>query len=203
MLGIFALNPQGMEGAIYQMLNHGISTGALFLLVGMIYLRRHTREISEFGGLWKSVPDLRRRVHGGDALVDRAARAQRVRRRVPDPARHLSQQIAGAAEIAVTGLILGALYMLYAYERVMFGPITKAVNRTIADLSAREIAVMAPLIALMLLMGLYPRPLLARMEPSVGALMGRVHAAQARIDRRQHEARALAALSESKAVAAK
>ena len=108
-----------------------------------------------------------------------------------------------AAEIAVAGLILGALYMLYAYERVMFGPITKAVNRTIADLSAREIAVMAPLIALMLLMGLYPRPLLARMEPSVGALMGRVHAAQARIDRRQHEARALAALSQSKAVAAK
>ena len=95
MLGIFALDPQGMEGAIYQMLNHGISTGGLFLLIGMIYLRRHTREISEFGGLWKSVPILRRRLHGGDALVDRIARAQRLRRRVPDPARHLSKQIAG------------------------------------------------------------------------------------------------------------
>ena len=79
-------------------------------------------------------------------------------------------------------MILGALYMLWAYERVMFGPITKTVNETIADLSAREIAVMVPLIALMLLMGLYPRPLLSRMEPSVGALLGRVHAAQARLD---------------------
>ena len=95
-----------------------------------------------------------------------------------------------AAEIAVVGLILGALYMLYAYERVWFGPITKAVNETIADLSAREIAVMAPLMVLMLFMGLYPRLLLSRMEPSVGALLGRVHAAQARIDRRQHDARA-------------
>jgi len=93
--------------------------------------------------------------------------------------------------------------MLYAYERVMFGPITHAVNRTIADLSARELAVMAPLIALMLLMGLYPRPLLSRMEPSVGALLGRVHAAQARIDREHREAHALAALAEAKSMAAK
>ena len=85
----------------------------------------------------------------------------------------------------------------------MFGPITKAVNKTIADLSAREIAVMAPLVALMLLMGLYPRPLLSRMEPSVGALLGRVHAAQARIDRRQHDARALAALLDRTSLAAK
>jgi NADH-quinone oxidoreductase subunit M len=108
-----------------------------------------------------------------------------------------------AAEIAVAGLILGALYMLYAYERVMFGPITKAVNKTIADLSAREIAVMAPLVALMLVMGLYPRPLLSRIEPSVDALLGRVHAAQARIDRRQHDARALAALLDRTSVAAK
>jgi len=93
--------------------------------------------------------------------------------------------------------------MLYAYERVMFGPITKAVNETIADLSAREIAVMAPLMVLMLFMGLYPRPLLSRMEPTVGALLGRVRAAQARIDRHEHDARALAALLDPKSVAAK
>jgi NADH-quinone oxidoreductase subunit M len=192
MLGIFALDPQGMEGAIYQMLNHGISTGGLFLLIGMIYLRRHTREISEFGGLWRSIPIFAAvfmvvmlssiglpGLNGfvGEFLVLLGT--------------YLSKSL--AAEIAVVGLILGALYMLYAYERVMFGPITKAVNQTIADLSAREIAVMAPLVVLMLLMGLYPRPLLSRMEPSVGALLGRVHAAQARIDRRQHDARVLAA----------
>jgi NADH-quinone oxidoreductase subunit M len=84
------------------------------------------------------------------------------------------------AVIAVSGLILGALYMLYAYERVMWGPITKAVNEKIADLNRREIAVMVPLIAIMLLMGLYPRPLLNRMEPSVAILLNRVHMAEAR-----------------------
>ena len=99
MLGIFALNPQGMEGAIYQMLNHGISTGGLFLLVGMIYLRRHTREISEFGGLWHSVP-----IYAAVFMVVMLSSiglpgSQRIRRRVPDPARHLSQQIAGRGGI--------------------------------------------------------------------------------------------------------
>ena len=202
MLGIFALDPQGMEGAIYQMLNHGISTGGLFLLIGMIYLRRHTRAISEFGGLWKSVPVFAAvfmvvmlssiglpGLNGfvGEFLILLGT--------------YLSKSL--AAEVAVAGLILGALYMLYAYERVMFGPITRTVNETIADLSSREIAVMAPLVVLMLLMGLYPRPLLSRMEPSVGALLGRVHAAQVRIDRQHHDADALAALLEPKSVAAK
>jgi len=201
MLGIFALDPQGMEGAIYQMLNHGISTGALFLLVGMIYLRRHTREIAEFGGLWRSAPMLAGvfmvvmlssiglpGLNGfvGEFLILLGA--------------YLSRSL--AAEIAVIGLILGALYMLYAYERVMFGPITKAVNATVRDLGAREIAVMAPIIALMLLMGLYPRPLLSRMEPSVVALLGRVHTAQARLDQAQHR-RSLAALPGSESVARK
>ena len=78
MLGIFALDRQGVDGAIYQMLNHGVSTGGLFLLVGMIYLRRHTREISEFGGLWKSVPDLRRDLHGRHAVVNWLAGPQRL-----------------------------------------------------------------------------------------------------------------------------
>jgi NADH-quinone oxidoreductase subunit M len=193
MLGIFALDPQGVQGAIYQMLNHGISTGGLFLLIGMIYLRRHTREISEFGGLWRSVPVFAAvfmvvmlssiglpGLNGfvGEFLILLGT--------------FLSRSL--AAEMAVIGLILGALYMLYAYERVMFGPITKAVNETIADLNAREIWVMGPLIALMLLMGIYPKPLLTRMEPSVFALLGRVHAAQARIDQREYEARTLASL---------
>jgi NADH-quinone oxidoreductase subunit M len=114
---------------------------------------------------------------------------------------YLSKSLAAA--IAVAGLILGALYMLYAYERVMFGPITKAVNETIHDLGAREIAVMAPLIVLMLFMGLYPRPLLSRMEPSVNVLLGRVRVAQARIDHQPRHRRSLAALLDPTSVAAK
>ena len=180
MLGIFALNPQGVEGAIYQMINHGLSTGALFLLVGMIYLRRHTREIADFGGLWKSVPMYSAvfmfvmlsaiglpGLNGfvGEFLILLGG--------------FLSSKLIAA--FAVTGVILGALYMMWAYERVMWGPLTQAVNRTIADLSRREIAVMAPLMALMLLLGLYPQPLLSRMEPPVTALLDRVHAAQARM----------------------
>jgi NADH-quinone oxidoreductase subunit M len=180
MLGIFALDPQGVEGAIYQMLNHGLSTGALFLLVGMIYLRRHTREISEFGGLWKTIP-----VYAAVFMVVMLSSIG-----LPGLNGFVGEflillgtflSLKPAAFIAVVGIILGALYMMRAYERVMWGPITKAVNRTLADLSGREIAVMAPLIALMLLMGLYPRPLLTRMEPSVAALLDRVHVAQARM----------------------
>ena len=178
MLGIFALDSQGVEGAVYQMINHGLSTGALFLLVGMIYLRRHTREIAEFGGLWKSIPMYAAvfmfvmlsaiglpGLNGfvGEFLILLGA--------------FLTSKV--TVFFAVTGVILGALYMMWAFERVMWGPLTQAVNRTIADLSAREIAVMAPLMALMLLLGLYPRPLLSRMEPSVAELLGRVHDAQA------------------------
>ena len=82
-LGTFALTSQSITGGVLQMINHGVSTGALFLLVGMIYERRHTREIAELQGHPDGRPDLRRRVHGRDAVVDRRARAQRVRRRVP------------------------------------------------------------------------------------------------------------------------
>ena len=95
MLGIFALNPEGIDGAIYQMLNHGVSTGGLFLLVGMLYIRRHTREISEFGGSVEAGPDLRRDFHGRDAVVDRPAGPQRFRRRVPDNARRVPANQAG------------------------------------------------------------------------------------------------------------
>jgi NADH-quinone oxidoreductase subunit M len=192
MLGIFALNPQGVEGATFQMLNHGVSTGALFLLVGMIYLRRHTREVSEFGGLWKTIPiyasifmfvmlssiglpGLNGFVGEFLILLGTFLKSER------------------AAEVAVFGVVLGALYMMWAYERVMWGPITKKVNETIKDLTGREIAVMVPLIALILLMGLYPRPLLRRMEPSINLMLGRVEEAQARLD--VEHARTVAALA--------
>ncbi|HXZ88985.1 MAG TPA: NADH-quinone oxidoreductase subunit M [Candidatus Binataceae bacterium] len=184
MLGIFALDPQGVEGAIYQMLNHGLSTGGLFLLVGMIYLRRHTREISEFGGLWKSVP-----VYAAIFMVVMLSSIglPGLNGFVGEFLILLGTFLGTAwwwfAAIAVAGIILGALYMLYAYERVMWGPITKAVNEGLPDLNRREVAVMVPLIVLMVLMGLYPRPLLSRMEPSVTVLLSRVHAAEAQDNR--------------------
>jgi NADH-quinone oxidoreductase subunit M len=180
MLGIFALNPEGIEGAVYQMLSHGLSTGGLFLLIGMIYLRRHTREITEFGGLWKSVP----RLAAIFMVVMLASMG------LPGLTGFVGEFLImlgtflsnwQAAAFAVTGIILGALYLLWTYERVMFGPITHAVNETIRDLNGREISVMVPLLALMLLMGLYPRPLLRRIEPSVGVVLGRVYAARAQL----------------------
>ncbi|MGH7780514.1 MAG: NADH-quinone oxidoreductase subunit M [Candidatus Binataceae bacterium] len=190
MLGIFALDPQGVVGSIYQMLNHGISTGALFLLVGMLYLRRHTREISDFGGLWKSVP-----IYAGIFMfvMLSAVGLPGLNGFVGEFLILLGTFLRNwiAAAFAVTGVILGALYLLWAYERVMFGPITKAVNETIRDLSGREIAVMIPLIALMLFMGLYPKPLIDRMEPSVEKMLAPVHLAEIRLERERHD-RALA-----------
>ncbi len=186
MLGIFALNPQGVEGAIYQMLNHGVSTGALFLLVGMIYLRRHTREISEFGGLWKSVP-----IYAAIFMVVMLSSIG-----LPGLNGFVGEFLIllgaylrtwPAAALAVSGIVLGALYMLWTYERVMFGPVTKAVNETLADLSPREIAVMVPMVALIFFMGLYPRPLISRMEPSVEKMLAGVHIAQARIEKSRHD----------------
>ncbi len=186
MLGIFALDPQGVEGAIYQMLNHGISTGGLFLLVGMLYLRRHTREISEFGGLWKSVP-----VYAGIFMAVMLSSVG-----LPGLNGFVGEFLIlvgtflrnwAAAAFAVSGIVLGALYLLWTYERVMFGPITKAVNETIRDLSGREIAVMVPILALMLFMGLYPKPLIDRMEPSVEKMLAPVHLAQARLDHERAE----------------
>jgi NADH-quinone oxidoreductase subunit M len=180
MLGIFALNHQGIEGALYQMLNHGISTGGLFLMVGMIYLRRHTRAITEFGGLWRSVPVMAAVFM---ALMLSSIGLPGLNRFVGEFLILLGTYLSTwqAAAFAVSGVILGALYMLWTYERVMFGPITKAANEALADLNAREVAVMVPLIAMMLLMGLYPKPLLSRMEPAVTQLLNRVEAAQAQL----------------------
>jgi len=182
MLGMFALNAQGIEGAIYEMLNHGVSTGGLFLLVGMIYLRRHTREISEFGGLWRRVP-----VMAGIFMVVMLSSIG-----LPGLSGFIGEFLIllgtylrtwPAAVFAVSGSILGALYMLWAYERVWFGPITKTINETLPDLSVREVSVMVPLIALMFLLGFYPNLLLSRIEPSVEILLARTHAVVARVDK--------------------
>ncbi len=185
MLGIFALNPEGIDGAMYQMLNHGVSTGALFLLVGMIYMRRHTREISEYGGLWHSVP-----IYASIFMFAMLSSIglPGLNGFVGEFLIMLGSYVHSwpAVAFAVTGVILGALYMLWMYERMMFGPITHKINETIRDLSGREIATMVPLMVLMVVMGLYPRFIIDKIEPSVALVLQRVQSAQARIDHDKH-----------------
>jgi NADH-quinone oxidoreductase subunit M len=166
MLGLFALNTHAVEGAIYQMLNHGISTGALFLLVGVVYERRHTRLISDYGGLtrvmpWYAVyfmiftlssiglPPLNGFV-GEFMILVGAFQANRL-----------------YAVLAATGVVLGAIYMLWMYQRVFYGEVTKEENKGLKDLVPREIAVFAPLILMVFVMGVYSKPIISRMEPSV------------------------------------
>jgi NADH-quinone oxidoreductase subunit M len=173
MLGLFVFNLQGTEGAVYQMLNHGLSTGALFLLVGMIYDRRHTRMIADFGGLWKQMPLLSAifllvtfssiglpGLNGfiGEFLILLGA----------------FQASPGWASLAATGVVLGAMYMLWMFRRVVFGPLARPENRTLQDMSAREIAIMAPLVALIVFMGVYPQPFLSRIKGAARAALTRV-----------------------------
>jgi NADH-quinone oxidoreductase subunit M len=171
MLGIFALNQQGVSGGMLQMLNHGVSTGALFLIVGFIYERRHTRLISDFGGLSKRMPIFAAifmivtlssiglpGTNGfvGEFLILLGAFAGSLR---------------WYAIIATAGVILSAVYMLWMFQRVMFGEVTNPRNLTIKDLNAREILIMAPLVALIFIMGVYPTPFLSRMAPAVDRMI--------------------------------
>lgn len=173
MLGLFAFNTQGVQGAVYQMLNHGISTGALFLLVGVVYERRHTRLISEYGGLWKQTP-----VYASIFLVTMLSSIG-----LPGLNGFIGEFLImlgafkanlWAGTIAVSGVVLGAVYMLWMYQRVIFGELKNEENKKLTDLSPREVAIFVPLLALMFLMGLYPNPLLNRMEKSVEATLARV-----------------------------
>jgi NADH-quinone oxidoreductase subunit M len=173
MLGLFAVNTIGIEGAIYQMLNHGLSTGALFLLVGMIYGRRHTRAIAQFGGLWKPVPRF--------AAVFLLVMFSSVG--LPGLNGFIGEFLILlgsfgpnriAASFASGGLVLGAVYMLWMFQRVVFGPVTHEENAHLQDLTPREIAVLAPVVVMIGLMGVYPRPFLQTMEPSVKALVARL-----------------------------
>ncbi|MEW6298283.1 MAG: NADH-quinone oxidoreductase subunit M [Thermodesulfobacteriota bacterium] len=177
MLGLFAFNVQGVEGALYQMLNHGISTGALFFLVGVVYERRHTRLISEYGGLWKQVP-----VYAAVFLVVMLSSIG-----LPGLNGFIGEFLillgafganTWAGVFGVSGVVLGAVYMLWMYQRVMFGPLRHEENTKLTDLSRREVAVFVPLLALMLVMGVYPKPFLARMEKSVEATLARVQTAR-------------------------
>jgi NADH-quinone oxidoreductase subunit M len=173
MLGLFALNLQGLQGSIYQMLNHGLSTGALFLIVGMIYERRHTRMIADFGGLWRTLPVLSAiflvvtlssiGLPGLNGFVGEFLILLGAFKSVPY-----------FAVLATTGIVLGAIYMLWMYRRVIFGPLTHPENQNLKDIGAREIMILAPILALILFMGIYPQPLLSRMKPSVELVIRRV-----------------------------
>jgi NADH-quinone oxidoreductase subunit M len=177
-LGLFALTPIGLAGSLYQMLNHGLSTGALFLLVGMIYERRHTRQIAAFGGLWRVVP-----VFAVCLLLAMLASVG-----LPGMNGFVGEFLIlsgafgrwpWATTVATTGVILGALYLFWMYQRVAFGPVTHEENERLADLSAREIALLVPVLGLCLAMGLFPAPFLTRMQPSLDKVLARVEQAVA------------------------
>jgi NADH-quinone oxidoreductase subunit M len=171
-LGLFALNTVGIEGSVLVMINHGIATGALFLLLGFLYERRHTYDIAELSGLQKVAPWF-----AGAFTVMMLASIG-----VPGlngfVGEFLSLQGAFLANrwlavVAATGVILAALYLLWAYQRVFHGEPSEA-NRTFADLRLGEKLVIVPLIALVVLLGVYPKPVLDRIEPSVTRLVHHV-----------------------------
>ena len=173
MLGLFALNMQGVQGGIYQMLSHGLSTGALFLMVGMIYDRRHTRMIEEFGGLWKQMP-----VFSALLLVVTFSSIG-----LPGLNGFVGEFLILLGSfsvtprwtaVAATGVILGAIYMLWMFRRVIFGPLNNPENQKLQDLNCREWVILAPIIFLILFMGVYPQPFLSRMQPAVDVNLKRI-----------------------------
>ncbi len=175
MLGMFALTPVGITGSIVQQINHGISTGALFLIVGIVYERRHTREISEYGGLSKTMP-----VYAAVFLIMTMSSIG-----LPTLNGFIGEILILQgifvvnkwwAAVAATGIVLGAAYMLWLYQRTMFGAIDNPKNEGLADLNARELATFVPLIILAVWIGLYPSPFLRRLETSVERVMTRVNA---------------------------
>ena len=180
-LGMFTLNIQGMEGGILQMINHGISTGALFLLVGIIYERRHTKLIAEFGGLTKVMPLFAVffsiftmssiGLPGLNGFVGEFLTLVGV---FNSPYRLF-------AVVGAFGIILGAGYMLWMFQRVMFNKLDNPANAGLQDVTFREFAVLAPLVVLAFWIGLYPDPFLAILHPSVDHLLAQastVHVAQ-------------------------
>jgi NADH-quinone oxidoreductase subunit M len=172
-LGIFALTSQGLQGGVIQMVNHGVTTGALFLLVGMIYERRHTKKIADFGGLARVMP-----IYAGVFLFTSFASIG-----LPGLNGFIGEflvligsytTLPAYAVIAAFGVVLAAVYLLWAYERVFTGPVTKPENEKLIDLGFREIAIFVPLVALMLVLGLYPKPALDRIAPSTELVLDRI-----------------------------
>ena len=173
MLGIFTLNQQGLVGGLIQMVNHGLSTGALFLMVGMIYERRHSRLIADFGGLWQVIPAFSALflvvtfsslglpgLNGfvGEFLILLGA----------------FQRNPWMAALASTGIIFAAVYLLWMYQRVVFGEVTHDENRRLVDLTTREWAVLVPVLALIVWIGVYPAAFTGKTETTIEALISQV-----------------------------
>jgi len=173
MLGLFALNPNGINGAVMQMINHGISTWALFMLAGILYERRHTYEISEFGGLANVMP-----TYSAIFLIVTLSSLG-----LPLMNNFIGEFLAlrGAFEarvlwgaLATVGIILGAAYMLWLYQRVFFGQVTNPANEGLRDLNAREAWQFAPLILLIFWFGVYPKPFLSYINPQTETVVAQV-----------------------------
>jgi NADH-quinone oxidoreductase subunit M len=180
MLGLFAINLQGIEGGILQMINHGISTGALFLVVGMIYERRHTRDMDSFGGLWKVMP-----VYAVLTLIVTLSSMG-----LPGLNGFVGEFtiLLGAfgskvlntpwfAALAAIGIILAAVYLLYMFQKLFLGPVDKEENRVLLDMNLREIVTLVPLLIFIFWIGLYPSPFFNLMEASVAKLVENIQVA--------------------------
>jgi NADH-quinone oxidoreductase subunit M len=184
MLGLFALNSQGIQGGILQMVNHGISTGGLFLIVGMIYERRHTRDMDAFGGLWKIMP-----VYGALTLIVvlSSMGLPGLNGFVGEFTILLGAWGAGQAggslnsvwfaALSAIGVILAAVYMLFMFQKLFLGPVTKEENKKLIDLNWREIAVLVPLLIFIFWIGLYPKPFFSLMAPTVDQLVSAIQTA--------------------------
>ncbi|OGQ59123.1 MAG: NADH dehydrogenase [Deltaproteobacteria bacterium RIFCSPLOWO2_02_FULL_53_8] len=181
MAGIFAMNQQGIDGGVLQMINHGVSTGGLFLLIGMIYERRHTRNIADFGGLAKVMP-----VYATLALIIFFSSIG-----LPGTNGFIGEIMillglfkanAMLAVLAATGVILGAAYMLWMYQRVWFGKVTHSENAGLKDLNAREILTLAPFIILIFWIGIFPGHFLKLTSASTAHLTEMIEKNQRDID---------------------
>jgi len=169
-LGIFTMNQTGIEGSILQMVNHGLSTGALFLLVGVIYERRHTRMLADFGGIARTVPIF--------SVIFVIAVLSSVG--LPGLNGFVGEFLilAGAFRwnpwfgvLASTGVILAAIYLLWLVQKVIFGPVTKEENRHMPDMAWNELAAVVPLLIVIVWIGVYPSTFLSRMAPAVQKLL--------------------------------
>jgi len=174
-LGIFALTPMGLSGSVIQQINHGISTGALFLIVGVLYERRHTRLISEYGGLSTPMPNF--------AAVYMIATLSSLGLPLLNGFIGEFTILSGIYQVslrfaawAVIGIVLGAAYLLWLYQRVMFGPVTNPANEHLPDLNMREYATLIPLVILAFWIGIYPKPLFTVLDQPVRQIMAQVNA---------------------------
>jgi NADH-quinone oxidoreductase subunit M len=180
-IGAFTMTVQGIEGAVFQMLSHGVVSAALFLIVGVVYDRMHSRDIATYGGLVHRMP-----TYAAVFMLFMLASVG-----LPGTSGFVGEFLVliGAfsvnswlAALAALGIILGAAYMLYLYRRVIFGALTKESLKRITDLTPREVAVFAPLVVLVLWMGIYPSTFLDMMHASVDNLVNRLEVARAGLD---------------------